>query len=340
MNRDIDITFCIPTFNRGTSVLACVMHLLHNSKYNIEIIVSDNNSSDNTIELLSQISDKRLIIRQLFYNTGTYNLLNAAAQSNGKILTWLSDEDNFEFKSLDNILDKFHKNPNLSVLIGSTVFGVGKNNIQFKDKKFLHRRESLFFLLNFLGCGGVFVKTEDLMINSEIFQISPRNCLSFWNYYPVAFLSAMALKGSLETVSEVTCIQERFNPTTLNWNPLVDSSNLKDQKLPHFYPDSIKSKIISKLKFTARDINLSKFDKVFLMQKFIVKGIRELLSIRSIDFITLLNQHYIPRVVEDFKKEIQISGVRYIWRIFLIVIQIYSKVLQFIVTGFKKSKSI
>ncbi len=340
MSKKIDITFCVPTYNRGTSVLACVMHLLHNANLNIEIIVSDNNSSDNTFELLSQISDKRLTIRQLSYNTGTYNLLNAAAHSNGKIITWLSDEDNFEFKSLDNILAKFHKNPNLSVLVGSTVFGVGKNNIQFKDKEFLHRRESLFFLLNFSGCGGVFVKTEDLMINSEISKIFPENCFSFWNYYPVAFLSAMALKGSLETMSEIICIQERFNQTTLNWNPLMDSSNLKDQKSPHFYPDSIKNKIISKLKFTARDVHLSKFDKIFLMHNFIVKGIRELFSIRSINFITLLNQHYSPKVVEDFKKKIQVSRVRYIWRILLVVIQVYYYVFRFILTGFEKSKSI
>ena len=56
------ISFCIPTFNRDISVNKLVCEILKCSRRDIEVIVQDNNSTDLTLNYLSQIDDKRLKI--------------------------------------------------------------------------------------------------------------------------------------------------------------------------------------------------------------------------------------------------------------------------------------
>ncbi|MDR2406747.1 MAG: glycosyltransferase [Bacteroidales bacterium] len=80
------LSFCIGTYNRAERVFALVNSILKCPKDDIEVIVTDNNSSDNTIELLDTITDERFkyyrnksniggianIVRSLIYATGKY----------------------------------------------------------------------------------------------------------------------------------------------------------------------------------------------------------------------------------------------------------------------------
>lgn len=89
MYREIILSICIPTFNRGFHVLELVNDILATKLKDIEIIVLDNASTDTTRKLLEQVSDGRLryirnenniggklnAVKVLFEPRGTYSML-------------------------------------------------------------------------------------------------------------------------------------------------------------------------------------------------------------------------------------------------------------------------
>ncbi len=310
-NNQIDISFCIPTFNRSSSVLSCVTHLLKISDLNIEIIVSDNNSSDATLTELSKIHDSRLQIRSLDFNTGTYNIYNAAQHCKGKILTWLSDEDDIEIESVRKVLDFFDNDSLLSVFVGSTVFGPRKELISFDNYKYTKKSSALNMLLNFSGCGGVFIRNSHFKKKLSEYKIFPENAYSLWNYYPVGFLGAYSLVGSLRTSNLLVCRQVRFNKTTLNWNSQPTSRDY-DTNPPHFWPESIVEKAKSKVS-TILLMDLNKRSKTNLIRIFIKQFRYELHSIQNPQFLELLKVHYPERVIREFQSEIK--KVHFRWKI-------------------------
>lgn len=62
------LSICIPTYNRAEVVYKTVRNILNYNGNNIEIVVSNNCSSDNTEELLLEIKDKRV---KYFKNNST-----------------------------------------------------------------------------------------------------------------------------------------------------------------------------------------------------------------------------------------------------------------------------
>src|SRR3954471_18175541 len=113
------ISFLLCTRNRAETALGCVRHLLASPRRDIEVIVRDNCSSDGTVELLSAIVDDRLQIHVAPENQGTINFFEIAKLARGEIVTWLSDEDDFQFAELDSILSCFAENPDCNVMLGS-----------------------------------------------------------------------------------------------------------------------------------------------------------------------------------------------------------------------------
>jgi glycosyltransferase involved in cell wall biosynthesis len=91
------ITIGIPTYNRATFVKNCVASALAQSYQNIEVLVSDNASTDDTVALLKSINDKRLRVLTSPENVGAVNNFSKCVrEAKGDYLALISD---------DNILD-------------------------------------------------------------------------------------------------------------------------------------------------------------------------------------------------------------------------------------------
>lgn len=106
MNKYL-ISICIPTYNRQEEVYELVKEILsiyNNSKY-IEICVSDNNSSDNTLLKLNEFVNftnfKLNVNKENVYFDN--NLLKAATIANGEYLFFLGDDDRINFEFFDDI---------------------------------------------------------------------------------------------------------------------------------------------------------------------------------------------------------------------------------------------
>jgi glycosyltransferase involved in cell wall biosynthesis len=68
MKIDIKLSFCIPTYNNSNSLFRLVNDILSFDSLQIEVVVLNNGSSDNTLEILHNINDDRLSI----FDNGIY----------------------------------------------------------------------------------------------------------------------------------------------------------------------------------------------------------------------------------------------------------------------------
>ncbi|WP_268892127.1 glycosyltransferase family 2 protein [Enterococcus casseliflavus] len=88
------ISVVLPTFNRANTLMRAVESVLNQSYKNIELIVVDDCSTDNSLELLSKIDDTRLKIVQLDENKGANFCRNLGIEiSNGDYIAFQDSDD-------------------------------------------------------------------------------------------------------------------------------------------------------------------------------------------------------------------------------------------------------
>lgn len=97
----IELSFCIPTYNRVQSVYKLVTDILLCNDDSIEVIVLDNGSSDNTLGILRSIKDRRLAVYNNDENKGgLYNAVNVINKAKGKFLVFSTDKDHIDFNEI------------------------------------------------------------------------------------------------------------------------------------------------------------------------------------------------------------------------------------------------
>lgn len=117
------ISICIPTYGRGDIVYENVLKCLESKNDNIEVVVSDNCSDDNTEELLSKIEDTRFKYFKNKYNNGADNLISVLTYATGDYLLLTSDEDTIIIENLEKIMPIL-ENEKPAILKGSaSLFG-------------------------------------------------------------------------------------------------------------------------------------------------------------------------------------------------------------------------
>ena len=109
MKKKPTISFCIPTFNRADRVFSCVNHILKCPSEDIEVVVSNNASTDNTLELLQTINDSRLKVLSNEKNIDVLNWPLAVSRASGQWAALMSDEDWVELDNLPYFLNLLTK---------------------------------------------------------------------------------------------------------------------------------------------------------------------------------------------------------------------------------------
>ncbi len=97
----IELSFCIPTYNRAQVVFSLVTDILLCCDSNIEVVVLDNGSTDDTLSVLSVINDDRLRVYSNGENKGAlFNMVNVLNKGKGKFLVYSTDQDHVDFKRI------------------------------------------------------------------------------------------------------------------------------------------------------------------------------------------------------------------------------------------------
>jgi len=116
----IKLSICIPTYNRASYLKGCLNNILQSVKGyedKIEIIVSDNASTDNTREIMSEFQRLNNFIR---YNRNKNNVVDknffiAARLAKGEFIWIFGDDDKMASEIIEKIFNLIELNYNLII---------------------------------------------------------------------------------------------------------------------------------------------------------------------------------------------------------------------------------
>ncbi|MCE7765142.1 glycosyltransferase [Pseudomonas putida] len=111
------LSVVIPTYNYGRYLAQCVQSVLDQGVANIEILVLDNASTDDTAEVMAAFAGNpnvRYIRNRYNYGPG-YNWRNGLRIAQGRYFTFLSADDYFNPGHLSRLLPTLESQPNVAV---------------------------------------------------------------------------------------------------------------------------------------------------------------------------------------------------------------------------------
>ena len=107
------LSVLIPVYNEEKTIKKCIDRVLsaNTLKMDLEIIVSDNNSTDSTKEILKSIKDPRvkLLFKEKNEGKGS-NIKNALSQATGDIILFQDADLEYSPESFEDLLNPFFQN--------------------------------------------------------------------------------------------------------------------------------------------------------------------------------------------------------------------------------------
>jgi len=164
------ISICIPTFNRCEKIFKLVTDILSYPGEEIQVIVLDNCSTDETKMVLNKITDKRFCFCQNEENIGgVFNILKTLTLGKGKFSILCLDKDDLDQSQIDKIARKFN-------LDSEVVFGHFTLNIKNESSDIIYDKgypSVLKMAYSTIHPTGIFYKTDEykkLTILKDIFD--------------------------------------------------------------------------------------------------------------------------------------------------------------------------
>src|SRR4029079_8481056 len=116
------VSIGLPTYNRASTLGRALDSVLMQDYQNIELVISDNASTDETqaICLAARERDKRIRYLRFETNQGpTVNFREVLKQSGGEFFMWLADDDWLEPGYLTSCMNVFLAEPQHSLVFGN-----------------------------------------------------------------------------------------------------------------------------------------------------------------------------------------------------------------------------
>lgn len=158
------VTILIPTFNRPKWFKEALESALNQTYRNIEIIISDDSTNDDTEKLIqSYLGDPRI---KYFRNRGftiteNWNFLRGYNNPAAEYVNWLMDDDIFYPTKLEKMIEVYRNNPDISLVTSSRNFIDADGNIIGSSKNFNGNQNLkvdgdeagrfIFFVDNYIG---------------------------------------------------------------------------------------------------------------------------------------------------------------------------------------------
>jgi len=199
------VSICIPTFNRAEALTLCLGDLITNKQSDIEIVVSDNGSTDNTESVMKQFQDEGIRYFRNEKNLGfDLNLIKTVEHARGEYVFFLSDEDYVDYKNILWLLEQIRQKKTVTQFLGTTINkqkNIEKIYNMYGDITLKQGCESLnavLFECSYMS--GIVLKKDSLDLNKAKDYVS---CA----YMFVIFQAQAMLKGDTVCSSKIFCYQ-------------------------------------------------------------------------------------------------------------------------------------
>ena len=127
----------IANYNNSKFIDECIWSLNNQTYRNLEIVFFDDNSSDNSLEVIKKFKNIKIIENKTQTEFGSFNQMNAFKKSiqssNGDIIFLLDSDDFFRKDKIEKVVNFFSKNKNENILFDFPI--IKKNNKEIFQKK-------------------------------------------------------------------------------------------------------------------------------------------------------------------------------------------------------------
>lgn len=138
------VSVIIPSYNRENTIVRAVMSVLNQTYKDLELIVVDDCSKDNTVEVLKSIKDDRFRIIELKKNSGACVARNVGVENaQGDYIAFQDSDDEWLLDKLEKQMAIFEKEKVDLVFCAFNRFGLGKNLICPKLSEGIVERKTL-----------------------------------------------------------------------------------------------------------------------------------------------------------------------------------------------------
>ena len=132
------VSVVIANYNNSKFIKECIESINNQTYKNIEIIFFDDNSQDNSLEVINRYKNIKIIKNKIQTKFGSFNQMNAFKESiqssTGEIIFLLDSDDYFREDKIEKVVDFFLKNKNENIVFDYPI--IKKNNEEiFQNKK-------------------------------------------------------------------------------------------------------------------------------------------------------------------------------------------------------------
>lgn len=196
------VSIGLPTYNRAATLGRAIESALNQDYQNIELLISDNASTDETeaICLDAARHDNRVkYLRQQTNQGATANFREVLRQSGGEFFMWLADDDWLDQSYVGRCVQVLLERPDYSLVCGKARY--------FREGKFVHDGDAIDLLQDWgsdrvlayyeqAGANGAFY---GLMRRTQLLRVPIRNTLGGdW-----LLIAAIAFIGKIKTLPDV-----------------------------------------------------------------------------------------------------------------------------------------
>jgi glycosyltransferase involved in cell wall biosynthesis len=184
-SREQKVSILVANYNNSTYLNRCIKSIQNQNYKNIEIIIVDDNSTDNSIEVLKKFKKIIIIKNKKKNNIGSYDQINAYKiaflKAKGDIIFFLDSDDFFKRNKIKSII-KFFNNTRDKLIFDLPILYFNKNN--FFTKKFFQKKFILSPWPRFSPQSCISIKKHFL---SDVFKIiSVKKFPDIWMDFRIA----------------------------------------------------------------------------------------------------------------------------------------------------------
>lgn len=228
-DRKPKVSVIIPIYNHAKFIGEAIRSVLDQSYQDFEIIITNDGSTDNTLEAINKFSDPRIKVFTFEKNKGISNALNnCIVNSKGEYIALLNSDDTFLHDKLKKQVDFLEENKNTAAVFTLANI-IDEDSLPFKDKDhfyfsiFDQPNRNKFEWLNHFFYNGNCLCHPSMMIR--------RQCFESVGYYDIRFhqMQDLELYVRICMKYDIYIIQERL----VNFRVLDNEANTSGNR-----PDS------------------------------------------------------------------------------------------------------
>ena len=238
MQETTYLSICIPTYNRGMSVFKNIKKLLQLPYGEIEIVISDNCSTDETQKIVKNITDSRVKYFRNFHNLGyDQNIIKCIQHSKGVFIFFLSDEDEIDLRNFKWLMSKIKeiikKKHNITLILGAV--GDFRKN---PNKRVYYNPGNKLLNPGFKTLSALLFKItylSGLILRNDILDIKKAKKYVGSSYIHLYFKGQTILQGYTLCSSRILSHINDQLDSSINYSNLEESS-FNAISLPYTYP--------------------------------------------------------------------------------------------------------